>query len=61
MNNFADKYFIIFPQEVCSTDNEQNISSVIESDEELEMEMLKVSSSGFSGFNLFCSNHALWS
>ncbi|XP_065541088.1 bifunctional 3'-5' exonuclease/ATP-dependent helicase WRN isoform X5 [Lathamus discolor] len=28
-------------QEVCSTDNEQNISSVIESDEELEMEMLK--------------------
>ncbi|XP_068259879.1 bifunctional 3'-5' exonuclease/ATP-dependent helicase WRN isoform X2 [Nyctibius grandis] len=29
------------PEEVCSTDNEQNISSVIESDEELEMEMLK--------------------
>ncbi|KAM4671537.1 bifunctional 3'-5' exonuclease/ATP-dependent helicase WRN isoform 3-T3 [Amazona ochrocephala] len=28
--------------EVCSTDNEQNISCVIESDEELEMEMLKV-------------------
>ncbi|KAM6301267.1 bifunctional 3'-5' exonuclease/ATP-dependent helicase WRN [Aegotheles albertisi] len=27
--------------ETCSTDNEQNISSVIESDEELEMEMLK--------------------
>ncbi|NWX43995.1 WRN helicase, partial [Steatornis caripensis] len=29
------------PEEACSTDNEQNISSVIESDEELEMEMLK--------------------
>ncbi|KFO87590.1 Werner syndrome ATP-dependent helicase, partial [Buceros rhinoceros silvestris] len=29
------------PEEVCSTDNEQNISCVIESDEELEMEMLK--------------------
>ncbi|XP_061319823.1 bifunctional 3'-5' exonuclease/ATP-dependent helicase WRN [Pezoporus flaviventris] len=28
-------------EEVCSTDNEQNISCVIESDEELEMEMLK--------------------
>uniref|UniRef100_A0A8D2MUJ6 DNA 3'-5' helicase n=1 Tax=Zonotrichia albicollis TaxID=44394 RepID=A0A8D2MUJ6_ZONAL len=28
--------------EVCSTDNEQNVSCVIESDEELEMEMLKV-------------------
>uniref|UniRef100_A0A8C3PHM9 Bifunctional 3'-5' exonuclease/ATP-dependent helicase WRN n=1 Tax=Calidris pygmaea TaxID=425635 RepID=A0A8C3PHM9_9CHAR len=33
------------PEEACSTDNEQNISSVIESDEELEMEMLKVSAS----------------
>ncbi|KAM6345869.1 bifunctional 3'-5' exonuclease/ATP-dependent helicase WRN isoform 2-T6 [Podargus strigoides] len=31
----------IVPEEACSTDNEQNISSVIESDEELEMEMLK--------------------
>uniref|UniRef100_A0A8C5X5I5 DNA 3'-5' helicase n=1 Tax=Malurus cyaneus samueli TaxID=2593467 RepID=A0A8C5X5I5_9PASS len=30
----------------CSTDNEQNVSCVIESDEELEMEMLKVSASG---------------
>ncbi|KFQ01983.1 Werner syndrome ATP-dependent helicase, partial [Haliaeetus albicilla] len=29
------------PEEACSTDNEQNISCVIESDEELEMEMLK--------------------
>ncbi|KAM6076885.1 bifunctional 3'-5' exonuclease/ATP-dependent helicase WRN isoform 3-T4 [Chlamydotis macqueenii] len=29
------------PEEESSTDNEQNISSVIESDEELEMEMLK--------------------
>uniref|UniRef100_A0A8D2MQS0 DNA 3'-5' helicase n=1 Tax=Zonotrichia albicollis TaxID=44394 RepID=A0A8D2MQS0_ZONAL len=29
------------PEEVCSTDNEQNVSCVIESDEELEMEMLK--------------------
>ncbi|NXB87953.1 WRN helicase, partial [Vidua chalybeata] len=29
------------PEEACSTDNEQNVSSVIESDEELEMEMLK--------------------
>ncbi|XP_074761361.1 bifunctional 3'-5' exonuclease/ATP-dependent helicase WRN isoform X1 [Athene noctua] len=29
------------PEEAYSTDNEQNISSVIESDEELEMEMLK--------------------
>ncbi|NXF39868.1 WRN helicase, partial [Nyctibius bracteatus] len=29
------------PEEVSSTDNEQNVSSVIESDEELEMEMLK--------------------
>ncbi|NXN13889.1 WRN helicase, partial [Indicator maculatus] len=28
-------------EELCSTDNEQNISCVIESDEELEMEMLK--------------------
>ncbi|KFR01889.1 Werner syndrome ATP-dependent helicase, partial [Nipponia nippon] len=28
-------------EEVCSTDNEQSISCVIESDEELEMEMLK--------------------
>ncbi|NXK00145.1 WRN helicase, partial [Corythaixoides concolor] len=28
-------------EEACPTDNEQNISSVIESDEELEMEMLK--------------------
>uniref|UniRef100_A0A8B9IVG9 DNA 3'-5' helicase n=1 Tax=Amazona collaria TaxID=241587 RepID=A0A8B9IVG9_9PSIT len=34
-----------FAKEVCSTDNEQNISCVIESDEELEMEMLKVSAS----------------
>uniref|UniRef100_A0A8B9FDT4 DNA 3'-5' helicase n=1 Tax=Amazona collaria TaxID=241587 RepID=A0A8B9FDT4_9PSIT len=34
---------LIFSSEVCSTDNEQNISCVIESDEELEMEMLKVS------------------
>uniref|UniRef100_A0A8D2MSQ6 DNA 3'-5' helicase n=1 Tax=Zonotrichia albicollis TaxID=44394 RepID=A0A8D2MSQ6_ZONAL len=35
----------VFPSgfEVCSTDNEQNVSCVIESDEELEMEMLKVS------------------
>ncbi|KAM6136448.1 bifunctional 3'-5' exonuclease/ATP-dependent helicase WRN isoform 7-T9 [Phoenicopterus ruber ruber] len=29
------------PEEACSTDNEQNVSCVIESDEELEMEMLK--------------------
>ncbi|KGL93947.1 Werner syndrome ATP-dependent helicase, partial [Charadrius vociferus] len=29
------------PEGACSTDNEQNISCVIESDEELEMEMLK--------------------
>ncbi|KFU91231.1 Werner syndrome ATP-dependent helicase, partial [Chaetura pelagica] len=29
------------PEEACSTDDGQNISSVIESDEELEMEMLK--------------------
>ncbi|XP_009564444.2 bifunctional 3'-5' exonuclease/ATP-dependent helicase WRN isoform X3 [Cuculus canorus] len=29
------------PEEMCSTDSEQNISCVIESDEELEMEMLK--------------------
>ncbi|KFR11392.1 Werner syndrome ATP-dependent helicase, partial [Opisthocomus hoazin] len=29
------------PEEACSTDNELNISCVIESDEELEMEMLK--------------------
>ncbi|NXN32330.1 WRN helicase, partial [Nycticryphes semicollaris] len=29
------------PEEACSTDNEQNITCVIESDEELEMEMLK--------------------
>ncbi|XP_061848274.1 bifunctional 3'-5' exonuclease/ATP-dependent helicase WRN isoform X2 [Colius striatus] len=29
------------PEETCSTDNEQDISCVIESDEELEMEMLK--------------------
>ncbi|KFQ16748.1 Werner syndrome ATP-dependent helicase, partial [Merops nubicus] len=29
------------PEEACSTGNEQNISCVIESDEELEMEMLK--------------------
>ncbi|KAM6429635.1 bifunctional 3'-5' exonuclease/ATP-dependent helicase WRN isoform 1-T2 [Rhynochetos jubatus] len=29
------------PEEACSADNEQNISCVIESDEELEMEMLK--------------------
>ncbi|XP_072718147.1 bifunctional 3'-5' exonuclease/ATP-dependent helicase WRN isoform X2 [Ciconia boyciana] len=29
------------PEEACSTDNERNISCVIESDEELEMEMLK--------------------
>uniref|UniRef100_A0A8B9FE58 DNA 3'-5' helicase n=1 Tax=Amazona collaria TaxID=241587 RepID=A0A8B9FE58_9PSIT len=36
---------LIFSSEVCSTDNEQNISCVIESDEELEMEMLKVSAS----------------
>ncbi|KAL2304633.1 hypothetical protein Nmel_006584 [Mimus melanotis] len=28
-------------EEACSTDNEQNVSCVIESDEELEMEMLK--------------------
>uniref|UniRef100_A0A8C5X5H7 DNA 3'-5' helicase n=1 Tax=Malurus cyaneus samueli TaxID=2593467 RepID=A0A8C5X5H7_9PASS len=34
------------PEEACSTDNEQNVSCVIESDEELEMEMLKVSASG---------------
>ncbi|XP_074894583.1 bifunctional 3'-5' exonuclease/ATP-dependent helicase WRN [Buteo buteo] len=31
----------VTPEEACSTDNEQNISCVIESDEELEMEMLK--------------------
>ncbi|NXU96717.1 WRN helicase, partial [Cettia cetti] len=31
----------IAPEEACSTDNEQNVSCVIESDEELEMEMLK--------------------
>ncbi|KAM6362678.1 bifunctional 3'-5' exonuclease/ATP-dependent helicase WRN isoform 4-T4 [Alca torda] len=31
----------VAPEEACSTDNEQNISCVIESDEELEMEMLK--------------------
>ncbi|NWR37892.1 WRN helicase, partial [Tachuris rubrigastra] len=29
------------PEEECSTDNEQNVSCIIESDEELEMEMLK--------------------
>ncbi|NWV23071.1 WRN helicase, partial [Origma solitaria] len=29
------------PEEACSTDDEQNVSCVIESDEELEMEMLK--------------------
>ncbi|XP_037990408.1 Werner syndrome ATP-dependent helicase isoform X3 [Motacilla alba alba] len=29
------------PEEACSTDNEQNVSCVIESDEELEMQMLK--------------------
>uniref|UniRef100_A0A8C0FEQ7 DNA 3'-5' helicase n=1 Tax=Bubo bubo TaxID=30461 RepID=A0A8C0FEQ7_BUBBB len=39
--------FLLSCAEACSTDNEQNISSVIESDEELEMEMLKVSTSGF--------------
>ncbi|XP_039920234.1 bifunctional 3'-5' exonuclease/ATP-dependent helicase WRN isoform X2 [Hirundo rustica] len=31
----------VAPEEACSTDNEQNVSCVIESDEELEMEMLK--------------------
>ncbi|NXX29520.1 WRN helicase, partial [Nicator chloris] len=31
----------VVPEEACSTDNEQNVSCVIESDEELEMEMLK--------------------
>lgn len=34
-------------QEECATDNKHNISCVIESDEELEMEMLKVSASAF--------------
>ncbi|NWS63750.1 WRN helicase, partial [Chunga burmeisteri] len=31
----------VAPEEACSTDKDQNISCVIESDEELEMEMLK--------------------
>ncbi|XP_030335267.1 Werner syndrome ATP-dependent helicase homolog isoform X8 [Strigops habroptila] len=35
-------------EEACSTDNEQNLSYVIESDEELEMEMLKMKLSLFS-------------
>ncbi|NXA40205.1 WRN helicase, partial [Eudromia elegans] len=39
----AAKEFLneVVPEEASSTDNEQNISCVIESDEELEMEMLK--------------------
>uniref|UniRef100_A0A663MJB9 DNA 3'-5' helicase n=1 Tax=Athene cunicularia TaxID=194338 RepID=A0A663MJB9_ATHCN len=40
-------------EEAYSADDEQNISSVIESDEELEMEMLKVSTSGFCFFLFF--------
>uniref|UniRef100_A0A8C3V3I1 DNA 3'-5' helicase n=1 Tax=Catharus ustulatus TaxID=91951 RepID=A0A8C3V3I1_CATUS len=39
----AAKEFVneVTPEEASSTDNEQNVSCVIESDEELEMEMLK--------------------